>query len=67
MYTRALVSTRGVDLYYHTDRTADHTGSWVIKEYPSLDRVFFAEDMAYEYLTAIFYIAAGGWEMIKYH
>ncbi len=33
---------------------------WGIKEYPELRQLFFGEDWTYEYLTAIFYIAAGG-------
>ncbi len=42
--------------------------AWAIKEYPSLNRLFFDEDWTYEYLTAIFYLAAAGmllWTFFK--
>ena len=33
---------------------------WVIKDYSGWERFFYAEDMFYEWLTAIFYFAASG-------
>jgi len=41
---------------------------WAVDRYPWLNRLFFNEDWTYEYLTAIFYLAAGGmllWTFFK--